>query len=159
MSFYVYAARSMILCAVAIFAVPVSFAESADQAQEQNQETDLAQLQKDWATAVDSLMDYSADQRDAAVVKAGETLEQMDEQLAVLERRTAEEWQEMSVEAREARTLGMRKLEEKRRELAEWYGGMKHSSVQAWGEVKEGFVDAYKTMAEAWDEAVADPEE
>ena len=40
--------------------------------------------------------------------------------------------------------------------LAEWYGGIKHSSDNAWDTVKQGFADAYRTLseslAEAWGE-------
>jgi len=117
-------------------------------------EVDLQQLQDDWAAALDSLQDYSVDQRDAAVAKAGETLEQMDEQLAALQQRTDAEWAAMSAEARMTRTRLMRDLAAKRNELAEWYGGMKHSSAQAWGDVKDGFVDAYERLEIAWLEAV-----
>jgi len=31
---------------------------------------------------------------------------------------------------------------------------MKHSSSQAWGEVQEGFIDAYGVMQDAWNDAL-----
>jgi hypothetical protein len=114
---------------------------------------DVEQLKRDWSVALDSLMEYSSEQRDAAVEEAGETLAQMDQQIELLEEKTTSEWEEMSVEAREARVKAMRELQRKRNELAEWYGGLKHSSTQAWAEVKAGFVDAYRSLEEAWQDA------
>lgn len=120
---------------------------------------DIEQLKRDWEIAIDSLAEYSADQRDAAIDKAGETLAQIDEQIDVLEEQTIAEWEDLSVEAREARIEAMRELQRKRNDLAEWYGGLKHSSVQAWGEVKEGFADAYRSLEEAWQDAADEIEE
>ena len=47
----------------------------------------------------------------------------------------------------------MEELTQKRNQLAEWYGGMKHSSVAAWGIVSEGFVEAYGVMEKAFSDA------
>jgi hypothetical protein len=43
----------------------------------------------------------------------------------------------------------MADLRKRRNQLAEWYGGMRHSSVDAWGEVKSGFVTSYHDLADA----------
>ena len=141
-------AAALLIVLACSLVVPAYAAENPAQA------IDLEQLQQDWAEAIDSLVDYSADQRDAAVAKAGEALEQMDKTLAELEVRTAEEWADMSEEARNQRAELMRELETQRRYLAEWYGAMKHGSEQAWTEVKTGFIGAYQLMQEAWRDAV-----
>lgn len=141
--------------AVLLFCLSGALAvESEDAGQETP--ANLEQVQADWGVAIESLKDYSVVQRDAAVAEAGEVLEQMDEQLEVLERKTAEEWEGLSEEARETRLGVMRELEKQRAELAEWYGGMKHSSAEAWTSVQDGFIAAYKTMTEAWQEAEDD---
>ena len=44
-------------------------------------------------------------------------------------------------------------LRKKRNELSEWYGGLKHSSADAWDHVKKGFVDGYEALASAFDKA------
>jgi hypothetical protein len=89
-----------------------------------------------------------------AVKNAGIALKKLDERIDVLTQRTADEWDELSEETREARLAALRNLTAQRRELAEWYGGMKHSSSQAWVEVREGFVDAYDILQDAWVDAL-----
>jgi hypothetical protein len=44
-------------------------------------------------------------------------------------------------------------LHKERDELAEWYGGLKHSSTDAWDEVKGGFVKSYETLKESFAKA------
>jgi hypothetical protein len=114
----------------------------------------LENLQEEWSEAIESIKGYSVSQREVAVKKAGIALEKLDEHIEVLGQRTADEWDTLSAEAREARLVALRKLSVQRNELAEWYGGMKHSSSQAWVEVREGFVDAYDILQSAWADAL-----
>ena len=37
--------------------------------------------------------------------------------------------------------------------LAEWYGGLKHSSSNAWEDVKTGFLESYHQLQGAFDKA------
>jgi hypothetical protein len=117
-------------------------------------DVDQQDVQADWSAAVESLKSYSVGQRDAAVEKAGETLADMDRSIEELEQRTAEEWAGLSDEARVARRKAIRELTARRNELAEWYGGMKYSSAQAWGEMQKGFAEAYKILQESWEDAL-----
>jgi hypothetical protein len=114
---------------------------------------ELETVQEEWAEAVESLKGYSVNQREVAVEKAGEVLEDMDERIEVLQEQTVDEWESLSAETREARLEALRALVKQREELAEWYGGMKHSSAQAWGEVREGFIGAYGVLQDAWVDA------
>ena len=74
--------------------------------------------------------------------------------IEVLQEQTVDEWESLSAETREARLEALRALVKQREEMAEWYGGMKHSSSQAWGEVREGFIGAYGVLQDAWVDAV-----
>jgi hypothetical protein len=47
----------------------------------------------------------------------------------------------------------MKALRQQRNRVAEWYGGMKHSSRDAWEDVKEGFSESYSALVGSWDEA------
>jgi flagellar motility protein MotE (MotC chaperone) len=114
---------------------------------------ELETVQEEWAEAVEALKGYSVNQREVAVEKAGEVLEDMDERIEVLQEKTVDEWESLSAETREARLEALRALVKQREELAEWYGGMKHSSAQAWGEVREGFIGAYGVLQDAWVDA------
>ena len=44
-------------------------------------------------------------------------------------------------------------LQKKRTEVAEWYGGLKHSSRNAWEDVKAGFLKSYHELCNAFDKA------
>ena len=44
-------------------------------------------------------------------------------------------------------------LRKKRNELSEWYGGLKHSSANAWDHVKDGFAEGYESLEDAFDKA------
>jgi len=115
--------------------------------------TQLDSVQQEWSEAVESLQGYSVSQREAAVEKAGAALDEMDERIEVLQQRTVDEWESLSAETREARMAALQELVKQREAMAEWYGGMKHSSAQAWAEVREGFVESYDILQDAWADA------
>ena len=64
-----------------------------------------------------------------------------------------DEWKDLGNEARKKRQAALKTLRQQRAELSEWYGGMKHSSGDAWDEVKAGFVDAYEALGKAFSDA------
>jgi hypothetical protein len=53
-------------------------------------------------------------------------------------------WDEMDQASREKDRKTIQALRKKRNELGEWYGGMKHSSADAWDHIKIGFVDVMR---------------
>ena len=59
----------------------------------------------------------------------------------------------MSEAARQQARETMKDLQRKRNDLAEWYGGMKHSSAAAWEEVKKGFAESYDTLKQSFERA------
>jgi hypothetical protein len=59
----------------------------------------------------------------------------------------------MSEQARQKASSTTKELKQKRTELAEWYGGLKHGSKNAWEEIKAGFSQAYTEMKKAWENA------
>jgi hypothetical protein len=94
-----------------------------------------------------------ADDRSETVGKIKDALEELDAQIARLERELRRTWAEMEPLARDAADAAMLRLRERRTELAEWYGGLKHSSAEAWEHVKKGFQDSYRAMASAFEKA------
>lgn len=126
---------------------------AADQDKNSADEASLEDVQEDWSEAIESLKGYTVSQRDAAAEEAAEALEDIDEQIEVLQQRTVDEWADLSVEAREARLEALNELVEQREKMAKWYLDMKDSSEQAWVEVREGFVDAYGVLEDAWADA------
>ena len=77
----------------------------------------------------------------------------MDRHIEQLETRTQQEWGSLNQEVRETRDATLRALRAQRNEAAEWYGGMKHSSTGAWESVKQGFIDSYGVLNDAFSKA------
>jgi len=64
-----------------------------------------------------------------------------------------EHWQEMSAAAREKKREALKELRRERQEVSEWYGGMRHSSAEAWEDVKKGFAQSYDRLEDAFKDA------
>lgn len=108
-----------------------------------------------WSKTLESLKSYSAEQRDKALAAGKKTLDAMDERIDKLEAWTSRHWSSLSEESREKKTAMLNAMREQRRKVAEWYGGMKHSSSETWDSVKQGFISSYGKLQSAYDEAVA----
>ena len=104
---------------------------------------------KELDEAVDALRDYSVQRRDEAVARARQATEALDQRIEVLQSRSQEGWARMSQATRTRSQKTMADLRTRRNQLAEWYGGMRHGSADAWDEVKNGFVTSYHDLADA----------
>lgn len=105
---------------------------------------------------VEALREVSAERRDEAVATARRAAEDLDRQMETLQRQMDEGWERMSQVARARARSSMADLRQRRNALAEWLGGMRHSSGAAWGEVRSGFVKSYEELAEAMRKARAE---
>jgi hypothetical protein len=54
---------------------------------------------------------------------------------------------------RKKATAALTALRKQRNQIAEWYGGLKHSSSNAWDDVKKGFLRSYQELRDAFDKA------
>jgi hypothetical protein len=125
-------------------------AEPASTAAASGENPELTELKREWADAVQALQSYSAAQRDAALAQAQQTLDAMDQRIDRLESRTQQQWNRLSESARQSREATLRALRKQRNEVAQWYGGMKHSSAGAWESVKQGFIESYGVLSESF---------
>ncbi|MGA8261870.1 MAG: hypothetical protein WB783_16790 [Arenicellales bacterium] len=110
-------------------------------------------LEKQWSRTVESLRSYSAKQRDKALEAGKKTLDAMDERIDKLEAWTSEHWSTMSTEARKKSVETLDEMRRQRNKVAEWYGGMKHSSAEAWDGVKQGFINSYDKLQSIYSNA------
>jgi hypothetical protein len=99
--------------------------------------------------AVDAIRTYSAERRAEALANAKRAADDLDRQLARLQQQTDQAWARMSQASRTRSQATMADLRKRRNALAEWVGGLRHSSVAAWGEVRAGFVKSYHELADA----------
>ena len=60
-------------------------------------------------------------------------------------------WDQMDQFAREKAMATLTTLRKQRNEIAEWYGGLKHSSSNAWEDVKKGFLRSYQALRDTFD--------
>jgi hypothetical protein len=101
--------------------------------------------------AAEAIKNYSFDQRDKAIVKAKAALADLDARIDRMDSRLNKEWNRMDQSAREATIATLTALRKQRNEVAEWYGGLKHSSRNAWEDVKKGFLKSYQELRDAFD--------
>lgn len=104
--------------------------------------------------ALEAVKTYSADKRDEAVKKVRIAIDDLDRRIEDIESRVEEQWNRLDQSARKQAQATLKTLRAKRTELAEWYGGMRHSSAGAWKHVKQGFLDSYEALSKAYDKAV-----
>lgn len=107
------------------------------------------QVRREVDEAVDAIRGYSAELREQAVANAKRAGEDLDSQMARLQEQTDLRWDRMNQAARKRSQETMADLRQRRNALAEWYGGMRHSSSAAWDEVRTGFVSSYHELADA----------
>jgi len=102
---------------------------------------------------VRAVKDYTVQQRDEAVKQARAALDEMDVRIRRMERKLDNEWDQMDQAARKQARATQSALHRERNEAAEWYGGLKHSSADAWEEVKDGFMKSYETLKKSFAKA------
>ena len=142
----------MILSFVLLFAgVSVSLASSA-----QKTGTTAAEVKSDAAQTYDLLKRYTVEQRDEAVAAAEKMMTSLDARISELQHQLDSQWQDMSQAAREKTRATLDTLQKEREKVAEWYGGMRHSSASAWEDVKKGFANSYDQLKKNFSKALAD---
>ena len=137
---------SALLCTAFMFLLVATAGFAAEQKQDG---TTAAEVKKNAAQTYESLKDYTVQQRDKAVADAKEELAKLDRRIDEMQRDIDANWQKMSAAARKQTRESLDLLRKKREETAEWYGGLKHSSAEAWEEVKKGFSDSYDRLEQA----------
>lgn len=116
-------------------------------------DTNMKDIKQEVEELTEAIKGYSAEQRDEALRKAKKAMETLDSRIEAMERRLEREWERTDQSTREKVRASLQALRSKRNGLAEWYGGLKHSSATAWEEVKKGFLKSYRTLGEAFERA------
>ena len=114
-----------------------------------NDKTSAADVGRELHETLNAIGSYTAEQRAAAVEKAKEALAKTDAHIDQVQQKIEQDWQSMSEDARHAAKQSLKDLRHKRTEIAEWYGGLKHSSANAWDKVKKGFSSSYQELEES----------
>ncbi|MBN2965599.1 hypothetical protein JWV37_12500 [Sulfurospirillum sp. T05] len=116
-------------------------------------DTTIETVQKETKALLNTLADYTVEQRDQATKEIKEALKRLDKSTDVLEQRLENDWEQMNKTARKEAKEALKELRQQRIALAEQYGSFKTSSDQAWERMKKGFSDAYSSLANSWEKA------
>ena len=141
-------ANLVFITAVFFAMATISFA-----AQTSTDQTTTKEVKQKVAEAAEAIKSYSVAQRDEALQKAKAVLDDLDARIDRLQSQLNEKWEQMDQIARQKATASLTALRKQRNEIAEWYGGLKHSSSKAWEDVKAGFLKSYQALREAFDKA------
>jgi chromosome segregation ATPase len=115
--------------------------------------TSIDEVKQEAQSLMQTLKSYTADRRGEASNKAKAALDNLDARIETLETSIDNNWDKMNKVARKNARASLKALRSQRIELAEWYGRLKSSSNDAWGQMKAGFSDAYGTVNSAWGKA------
>ena len=118
-----------------------------------SEKTTVADVIVESKETYEALKSYSSEQRDEALKTAKEKLDTLDHRIDELQQNLDQRWQEMSKTSREETQHTLKNLRRQRQKVAEWFGGMQHSSIEAWEEVKKGFGDSYDRLQKAFNDA------
>lgn len=117
--------------------------------------TTESEVRAEVADSMELIASYVEQERDAALERARTSLSQIDAVIEAREQELRENWAEMSDEARSAARSQMQGLRAARNVLGEKYGTLEAGSTEAWDELSGGFVDAWGSFSDAWDEATS----
>ena len=137
------------LCAL-FFLIPASFAAEPEG---KTTAKDVTQKVKETGQTIKS---YSFEQRDEAVRKAKAELDDLDARIERMDTQIEKKWDKMDKSARKQAKASLNAMRRQRNDLAEWYGALKHSSADAWEQVKTGFVKSYQTLRDSFAGAKAE---
>lgn len=140
---------SLTLALLLSVAPPMLYGDEASGA-----ETSIEDVKQETKEFLHTLKDYSVEQKDEAVESSQAALDALDRRIGAFETWLAGHWNEMDQAAREQAQETLREMRRQRIELAEWYGGMKNSSANAWDDMKQGFSEAFGAMERAWEKSV-----
>jgi chromosome segregation ATPase len=112
---------------------------------DQSGKTTIKDISRQAAEVSTTIKNYTVEQRDEAVKSAKSAIDDTDSHIHRLERKIDQEWDQMDQATRKKTRAALDALRKERTALAEWFGGLKHSSREAWDEVKGGFVKSYKS--------------
>ena len=132
---------------------PPSPASQQEASSHKNDKTTAKEVGQEVADAAEAIRNYTADKREEAARKAKAALDALDARIEAMEAQIDKNWEKMDKAARERARNTLNELRKQRVQVAEWYGGLKNSTANAWEHMKKGFSDAYKSLRQSWEKA------
>jgi predicted transcriptional regulator len=118
------------------------------------QKDSLEKVKQETSELLDALKNYGVEQRGEALETIKATMEKLDRRIDDLEAEIDGNWDEMKDGVRKESRESLRALRKQRNRVAEWYGGLKNSSADAWNDIKNGFSNSYRELQKAWEKSL-----
>lgn len=144
---------TILMIILVVFPVILSPRPGSAASQNNDNKASATEVKQKTVEAYQALKDYTIEQRDQAVASAKQRLGEIDAKIDTLQSDLDRRWQTMNQTAREKTREVLRRLNREREQVAEWYGGMQHSSSDAWEDVKKGFADSYSRLEKSFRDA------
>ncbi len=139
---------TIVLACMGMLAIaPLCYAETS------SGEASIEEVKQKTQELLETLKNYSAEERDEAMLKTKAALDNMDKRIDALKTHTYNNWDKMDKATRDKSRASLQALQNQRTRVAEWYGSFKSSSDDAWGRMKNGFSDAYTALHDAWEKS------
>jgi len=127
---------------------PICYAETS------TDKTSIEEVKKETQDLLQTLNAYTVEQKEEAIRKTKKALDNLDKRIDSLQARIDRNWDLMDKAARDKARSNLNALRKERTQVAEWYGSLKNSTVEAWEHMKKGFSKAYKSLNDAWEKSV-----
>ena len=122
-------------------------------AQTAQEKTSWKDVKQEISEAYQSVKNYSVNQKDEAVKKSKNMLDDLDARLDSMENDLEKKYDQMDQKAREKSRATMKSLRKQRDQVADRYYELKYSSGKAWEEIKKGFIESYRAIGESFGKA------
>ena len=137
----------IVVAAISVFTT-TSFAASSS-----SDKTSMKEVQQQMSEAATAIKNYSVEQRDEAGREVRETLDELDADIEHLQQRLDKKADHMDQAARQTARATLEDIRKQRNDLSEWYGGMQHSSSEAWLQIKSGFLKSFEMLQQTFEKA------
>lgn len=118
-----------------------------------NDDVSIDQVKEKLSGAFESISNYTATQRDAALKSTKEALSEIDKDIDKLEGRAEKGWDSTKDVSKEKSDEALKEVQEQRDTLADQYETMKDSSGSAWDDIKGGAAKAWSDLKSTWSES------
>lgn len=113
------------------------------------EEVQREDVQREVDEALEAIRGYSLERRKEALARAGDSMQEADRRIERLDMEMNERWNRMDAATRQRSRVAMAELRQRRNDVAEWTGAMRHGSGERWNEVKAGFAASYGRLSAA----------
>lgn len=115
-----------------------------------HQEQDEPSIGQQIDGAINTVKEFSADNKDQAIEKVDSALTRLDKRIEELEQQIQSKWQTMDNNARQEAQDSLDTLHTNRERVANWVAQLKASSSDTFNELKSSVSGAFSALQDSW---------